>query len=115
MMENPLSPHMPLNHCPPLLVPIMLEVLAAHNAAMPSVGEGIHEKTVEMAGSDYDQLLVLYYNAFGTPFSCKDAQHGVTHTLSFADKPAVVQDTLTSTTRRYTVKVKLLKLPAVPW
>jgi hypothetical protein len=111
MTENPLSPRTPLNHCPAQLVPLLLEILAAHNAAMPSEGEGIHEKTIEMAGSDYDQLLVLYYNAFGSPFSCEDQQKGVTHILSFVDKPAVVQETITNAARHYTVHVKLMKLP----
>ncbi len=111
MIGNPLSPHAPLNHCPPSLVPMMLEVLAAHNAAMPSAGEGIHEKTIELDGSLYDQLLVLYYNAFGTPFCCEDAQHGMTYTLSFVDKPAMVQETITTVARHYTVHVKLMKLP----
>ncbi len=114
MIENPLSPHAPLNHCPPSLVPIMLEVLAAHNAAMPSACDGIHDKTLEIAGSAYDQLLVLYYNTFGTPFSCEDPQNGVTHTVSFVDKPAVAQETITNSARHYTVHVKLLKLPTAP-
>ncbi len=114
MIDNPLSPHAPLNHCPPPLVPIILEVLASHNAAMPGAGEGIHEKTIELDGSDYDQLLVLYYNSFGSPFSCKDPQNEVTHTLSFVDKPAVVQETLSNAARHYTVHVKLLKLPTAP-
>jgi hypothetical protein len=76
----------PLNHCPALLVPIMLEILAAHNDAMPRAGEGIHEKTVELNGTDNDQLLVFYYNSFGSPFSCEDPQRNVTYTLSFVDK-----------------------------
>jgi hypothetical protein len=114
MIENPLSPHAPLNHCPALLVPIMLEVLAAHNAAMPNAGGGIHEKTIELTGTDYDQLLVLYYNAFGTPFSCQDQKGGVTHTLSFVDKPAVVQETISNEARHYTVHVKLMRLPTAP-
>jgi hypothetical protein len=113
MIENPLSPHAPLNHCPASLVPIMLEVLAAHSAAMPIAGEGIHEKTIELNGTDYDQLLVLYYNSFGSRFSCKDPHNGVTHTVSFVDKPAVVQETTTNSARHYTVSVKLMKLPQV--
>lgn len=114
MIDNPLSPHAPLNHCPPTLVPIMLEVITAHNAAMPSAAEGIHEKTVEMTGSLYDQLLVLYYQAFGTPFSCEDSASGEKHTLSFIDKPAVVGETTTDQTRRCRVHVKVMKLPTVP-
>ena len=61
---------------------------------MPSPAEGIHEKTIELNGSDYDQLLVLYYNAFGTPFSCEDPIKGFIHTLSFVDKPTVLQETV---------------------
>jgi hypothetical protein len=91
-----------------------LEVLAAHNAAMPSAGEGIHEKTIEMAGSHYDQLLVLYYEAFGSPFACEDKQKGMTHTLSFVDRPAVVQQTITNEARHYRIHVKLMKLPTAP-
>jgi hypothetical protein len=111
MIDNPLSPHAPLHHCPAPLVPMML---AAHNAGMPSAGEGIHEKTVDLHGSDYDQLLVLYYNALGTPFSCEDAQLGMTYTLSFVDKPTVVQETITNEARHYRVHVKLVKLPTIP-
>jgi hypothetical protein len=92
----------------------MLEILAAHNSAMPSAAEGIHEKTVEMAGSLYDQLLVLYYNSFGSPFSCEDPPRKVTHTLSFVDKPAVVKETISNAARHYTVHVKLMKLPTAP-
>jgi hypothetical protein len=114
MIDNPLSPHAPLNHCPALLVPIMLEVLAAHNAAMPSAGEGIHEKTIELTGTDYDQLLVLYYNAFGSPFACDDPVTGQILTLSFIDKPAVLQEKITNTSRHYTVHMKLMKVPTVP-
>ena len=104
----------PLNHCPAPLVPIILEVIAAHNSAMPSAGEGIHEKKIEMAGSEYDQLLVLYYESFGSPFSCNDPQKGVTYTLSFVDKPAVVHETITNAARHYTARVKLMKLPPAP-
>jgi hypothetical protein len=92
----------------------MLDVLGAHNAAMPSAGEGIHEKTLELVGTDYDQLMVLYYNAFGSPFSCEDQQRGVTYILSFVDKPAVVQETISNEARHYTVHVKLMKLPPIP-
>lgn len=114
MIENPLSPHAPLNHCPPPLVPIMLEVLAAYDGAMPSAAEGIHEKTVEMAGSLYDQLLVLYYQAFGTPLSCEDPQNGARHTLSFIDKPTVVHQTMIDQTRHCSIHVKVMKLPTAP-
>ncbi|ULA61745.1 MAG: hypothetical protein LZF60_360092 [Nitrospira sp.] len=113
MIDNPLSPHAPLNHCPPSLVPIMLEVLAAHHAAMPRAAEGIHEKTVEMAGSLYDHLLVLYYQAFGTPFLCEDSDSGEMHTLSFIDKPAVVRQTVTDQTRQCSIHLKVMKLPTV--
>jgi hypothetical protein len=92
----------------------MLEVLAAHNAVMPSAAEGIHEKTIELNGSDYDQLLVLYYNAFGTPFFCEDPVKGLIHTLSFVGKPAVVQETISNAARHYTVHVKVMKLPPAP-
>lgn len=111
MMENPLSSHTPLNRCPPNLVPTMLEVLAAHNAATPSAAEGIHEKTVEMAGDLYDQLIVLYYQAFGTPLSCDDPKTGTRHTVSFIDQPSVVHQTISDHVRQYTVHVKLMKLP----
>ncbi|MCE3224421.1 MAG: hypothetical protein K0S58_2601 [Nitrospira sp.] len=104
----------PLNHCPDALVPIMLEILAARNAAMPSAGQGIHEKTVEMSGTEYDQLMVLFYNAFGSPFSCQDPQKGVTYTLSFVNKPAVVRETIANAARHYTIHVKLAKLPTAP-
>jgi hypothetical protein len=114
MIENPLSSHAPLNQCPDQLVPIMLEVLAAHNAAMPSAGEGIHEKIVGLNGSTYDQLLVLYYETFGSPFSCQDPQTEVNYTLSFVEKPTIVQETITNDARHYTVRVKLVKLPPVP-
>jgi len=108
------SPSEPFNHCPATLVPIMLEILAEQNAALPSAGQGIHEKTIELGGDEFDQLMVLYYNAFGSPFSCEDQQRGVTYTLSFVDKPAVVQETITSVSRHYTVHVKLMKLPTAP-
>jgi hypothetical protein len=111
MIENPLSPHAPLNHCPPSLVPMMLEILGP-NASTST--EGIHEKSVELNGSDYDQLLVLYYNSFGSPFSCKDQQRSLSHTLSFVDKPTVVRETITNAARHYTVYVKLMKLPTAP-
>jgi hypothetical protein len=92
----------------------MLEVLAAHNCRHAECGPGIHEKTIEMTGTDYDQLLVLYYNAFGSPFACDDPLNGLTHTLSFIDKPAVMHETITNTSRHYTVRVKLMKLPTAP-
>ncbi len=104
----------PLNHCPALLVPMMLEILAVHNAAMPRTGQGIHEKTLELEGTDFDQLMVLFYNAFGSPFSCTDPQKGVTHTLSFVEKPTVIQETITNAARHYRVHVKVMKLPTVP-
>jgi hypothetical protein len=112
MIENPLSPsHAPLNHCPAPLVPIMLETLGEDASTLT---EGIHEKAVQLNGSDYDQLLVLYYNTFGSPFSCQDPQKHVTYTLSFVDQPAVLQQTVSNEARHYTVHVKLMKLPTVP-
>ncbi len=118
----------PLNHCPASLVPMILEILAVqpvpitrrtqmdsgHVKERPVSTQGIHEKTVDLPGSDYDQLLVLYYESFGSPFSCTDPQRGVTHTLSFVDKPAVVQETISNAARHYTVHVKLMKLPTAP-
>ena len=106
--------HAPINHCPPLLVSIILEVLAAHNAATPSAGEGMHGKAIELTGTEYGQLLLLYYNAFGTSFACDDPVNGLTHTVSFIDKPAVVQVKLSNTSRHYTVHMKLMKSPTVP-
>ena len=111
MIENPLSPHAPLNHAPAALVPFILEILGQDAAASTA---GIHEKTIELTGSDYDQLLVLYYNAFCSPFYCEDSQKKLTYTLSFVDKPAVERETISDTARQYTVHVKLMKLPGVP-
>lgn len=109
------SPSAPLNHCPPPLVPIMLEILAVQNASTPpKTGQGIHEKTIELCGHEFDQLMVLFYNAFGSPFSCTDTAKEVDHTLSFVEKPVVLQQTVTSEARHYTVHVKLMKLPTVP-
>lgn len=110
-----MSPSAPLNHCPAPLVPIMLEILAVQSAPTSmNTGQGIHEKTVDLQGSDYDQLLVLYYEAFGSPFSCTDPQKGVDYTLSFVDKPTVVQETITTEARHYRVHVKVMKLPTAP-
>ena len=111
MIENPLLPHAPLNHPPAALVPSILEILGPDAAASTT---GIHEKTIELNGSDYDQLLVLYYNAFGSPFDCEDPQKKVTHRLSFVDKPVVVRETISETARHYTVHVALMKLPMGP-
>ena len=61
-------PSAPLNHCPAPLVPIILEVIAAHNSAMPSAGEGIHEKKIEIAGRfEFRSLLCLLTNPLGAP------------------------------------------------
>jgi hypothetical protein len=111
MIENPLSPHAPLNHVPAALVPFILEILGQDAAASTA---GIHEKTVELSGSDYDQLLVLYYHAFCSPFYCEDPHKKMRHTLSFVDKPAVMRETVSDRARQYTVHVKLMKLPDVP-
>lgn len=109
------SPSAPLNHCPAPLVPIMLEILAVQNKPTSmDTAQGIHEKTIEMGGTDYDQLMVLFYNAFGSPFSCSDPQKGMDYILSFVEKPAVVQETIGNEARHCTVHVKLMKLPTIP-
>lgn len=115
----------PFNHCPAALVPVMLEILAiqpiqlttrtqmdSSDVKVQSVfSQGIHENPIELNGSDYDQLLVLFYTAFGGPFSCQDPQNSMTYSLSFTEKPEVIQETITSETRHYTARVSVMKLP----
>lgn len=104
----------PFNHCPEALVPIILDTLSAESIPVrdtPTPSQGIHEKTLDLNGSDFDELMVLYYHAFGSSFSCSDRHHGVTHNVSFVDKPCVITQQLTEDSRRYTVLIQLMKLP----
>ena len=106
------------NHCPASLSPLVLEVLTAETAPVressdqqPISTQGIHDKTMALQGEDFDQLMVLYYHAFGSPFSCHDEKKGIEHTLSFVNKPEVLRETITDDSRQYTVRIQLLKLP----
>ena len=106
------------NHCPESLSPLVLEVLTAETAPVressdpgPISTQGIHDKTMSLQGEDFDQLMVLYYQAFGSPFSCHDEKKGIEHTLSFVNKPEVLRETITNDSRQYTVRIQLMKLP----
>jgi hypothetical protein len=104
----------PFNHCPEPLVPLILETLSAESIPVPDnpmPSQGIHQKTLDVNGSDFDELMVLYYHAFGSSFSCVDREHGVTHNVSFVDKPCVITQQLTESARRYRVVIQLMKLP----
>ncbi len=102
----------PLNHCPGPLLKVMSAVLSAQD--QPLITDGIHEKSLELTGTEYDQLTVFFYNTFGSPFSWHNAQDGTEYTLSFVEKPVVAQEPLIDQSRHYTVLVKLMKLPTVP-
>ncbi len=108
----------PHSHFPEPLVTILWKVLATQalsDVKEPSTtADGIHEKTLELSGTEYDQLTVFFYNTIGSPFPCRHPQDGTEYTLSFVEKPMVVHETLTKDSRHYTVRMKLMKLPTIP-
>ncbi len=93
-----MSSPVPHSHCPEPLVPIVWKVLAAQatsDVTGPSMtADGIHEQTLELVGTEYDQLMVFFYNTFGNPFLCRHPQDKTEYTLSFVEKPVVVRETL---------------------
>jgi hypothetical protein len=69
--------------------------------------ERLYEKTVVLQDEDFDHLMRLFSNTFGSSFSCHDPQKGMDYTLSFMEKPEVVKLELASNSKQYTVRIQL--------
>ena len=119
-----ISSSLPFNRCPEILIPVILDILSANSSDEGSdfrsatgskqpclAADGYHEKTIVLNGSTYDEMTVFYYHTFGSPFSCLDPRDGSAYNAAFVEKPAVLHHTDAGEPRRYTVCIKLMKLP----
>ena len=119
----------PFNRCPISLVPVILDILSTTHGSNTRVGaerdpspkrdsipsgDGYHEKTIELNGGTYDEMTVFYYNTFGSPFSCRDPHGGAEYNVAFVEEPVVIRGPSPDEPRRYTVRITLMKLPAIP-
>lgn len=112
----------PLNRCPPELVPLVLEIIETETGPTRSHSEPFktrqvnteifHEKTVVLQDEDFDHLMALFSRTSGSFFSCHDARNGMDYALSFREKPEVLKLQLASNSKQYTVRVHLVTVLA---